>query len=263
MDVGPLGWRVLHSESQAGFVVAFSDGRRHQPQSSRSPKHYADCSLMAQSMTTAKRAAALVPALLAACLTGGCGLSTLTSGLSSGVFGGGSTSKAETGAITEEQLLSAAQLGDNSPSTGGNIEVAHGCPRFIPIPRDNFITIYEPGRAGDGLAIMHRGEITKTARECTIEPGLVTVRYGFSGRVLLGPRGKPGPISLPVAVFVADGKRERLTNDKLNVDVNVTVENPIGYFSAVRQVSFPIPQGSRPGDYEVFVGFERTAPGAG
>lgn len=143
------------------------------------------------------------------------------------------------------------------------MEVAHGCPRFLPWPRDNLLTVYEPGREGDGLAIMHRGEITKTARECAIEPGRVTVKYGFSGRILLGPRGKPGPITLPVNVFVADQKRERITSDKIQVDASVSIENPIGYFSAVRTVSFEIPEGTRPGEYEVFVGFERTVPGAG
>jgi len=81
--------------------------------------------------------------------------------------------------------------------------------------------------------------------------------------VLLGPRGKPGPISLPVSVFVTDSKRERVANDKLNVDVNVAVENPIGYFSAVRMVTFEVPEGSRAGEYQVFVGFDKTVPGAG
>lgn len=176
---------------------------------------------------------------------------------------GGSSAKTETGAVSEEQLLSAAQIGDSAPSTGGSMQVAHGCPRFVPWPRDNFVTIYEQGRVGDGMAIMHRGEITKTARECAIEPGRVTVKYGFSGRVLLGPRGKPGPITLPVSVFVTDQKRTRLTDDKMNVDVNVSVDNPIGYFSAVRTVTFDVPEGSRPGEYEVFVGFDRTVPGAG
>lgn len=219
---------------------------------------------MAQSMTTVWRTGlrAGLP-VFGSLLLCGCGLSSLTSGLSSGVFGGASQPKTETGAVSEEQLLSAAQLGDAAPSTGGTVEVAHGCPKFIPWPRDNFITFYEQGRTGDGLAILHRGEITKTARECAIGPGRVTVKYGFSGRVLLGPRGKPGLITLPVNVFVTDAKRARITNDKLTVDVPVTVENPISYFSAVRTVSFDIPEGSRPGEYEVFVGFDRTVPGAG
>ncbi len=217
---------------------------------------------MTQSIPMAsRRALTLAVSLWAASLLGGCGLSSITSGLGSGILGGGSA-KTETGTVSEEQLLSAAQSGDSAQSTGG-IEVAHGCPRFVPWPRDNFVTIYEMGRVGDGMAVMHRGEITKTARECAIEPARVTVKYGFSGRILLGPKGRPGPISLPVQVFVTDEKRNRITEDRMNVDVNVTVENPIGYFSAVRTVTFDIPEGSRPGDYQVFVAFDRKVPGAG
>ena len=142
-------------------------------------------------------------------------------------------------------------------------EVAHGCPKIVLQPRDNNLTIYEPGRAGDGLAIVHRGEITKAARECQIEPGRVTVKYGFSGRVLLGPRGKSGPITLPVNITVTDAKKDKVAADKMKVETVVAVENPIGYFSAVRTVTFAIPEGTRPGEFEVNVGFERAVPGAG
>ena len=46
----------------------------------------------------------------------------------------------------------------------------------------------------------------------------------------------------------------------MKVDTVVAVENPIGYFSAVRTVTFDMPEGSRPGEFEVFVGFERAVP---
>lgn len=217
---------------------------------------------MTQSIPTAtQRALKLAVSLWAVSLLGGCGLSSITSGLGSGIMGG-NAAKSETGAVSQEQLLAAAQSGDGGLSTGG-IEVAGGCPKFVTWPRDNFVTIYEQGRVGDGMAVMHRGEITKTARECTVEPGRVTVKYGFSGRILLGPKGRPGPIALPVSVFVTDEKRARLTNDKLTVDVNVSLENPIGYFSTVNTVTFDLTEGSRPGDYQVFVAFDRTLPGAG
>jgi hypothetical protein len=110
---------------------------------------------------------------------------------------------------------------------------------------------------------MHRGEITKTARECYVEGGRVTVKYGFAGRILLGPRGKSGPITLPVNVFVTDAKREKVATNRLKVDATAAVESPIGYFSAVNTVTFNVPEGSRPGEYEVFVGFERNTPNAG
>jgi hypothetical protein len=198
-----------------------------------------------------------------ACTLSGCGMSSLTSGLGSSIFGGGSSGSQPEG-VSEEQLLVAAKSGGDAAPLGlSGADSSPGCPRFVVWPRDNNLTIYEPGRVGDGLAIVHRGEITKTARECTVEPGRVTVRYGFSGRVLLGPRGKNGPITLPINVFVTDAKREKITTDHLKVDATLAVENPIGYFSAVRTVTFAIPEGSRAGEYEVFVGFERNTPNAG
>lgn len=192
----------------------------------------------------------------------GCGVSSLTSGLGGGVFGG-SSSKASVDSVTEEQLLSAAKADETSTGSTAVGEVAHGCPKFVPWPRENHITIFEQGRVGDALAVMHRGEITKTARECVIEPGRVTVKYGFSGRVLLGPRGKAGLVLLPVNITVTDGKRAKVATDSVRVDVAIAADKPIGYFSAVKSVTFSVPEGGRPGDFEVFVGFDRATPGAG
>jgi hypothetical protein len=213
----------------------------------------------ASRLVTSLGAAAVVLALLP-----GCGMSSLTSGLGSGILGGSpSSSTAKVDSVTEEQLLSAAKADEGVTGSTSAGEIAHGCPRFIIWPRDNHVTIYEQGRVGDGLAVVHRGEITKTARECQIEPGRVVVKYGFSGRVLLGPRGQTGTVSLPVTVYVTDAKREKIATDTLQIDVAVAVEKPIGYFSAVRTVTFPIAEGSRPGEYEVFVGFDRKVENAG
>ena len=198
-----------------------------------------------------------------ATLLSGCGMSSITSGIGGGLFGGKSTETATTGsAVSNETLLTAAKS-DNAGGTSLGGDVAHGCPRFQVWSRDGHVTIFEAGRVGDGLAVMHRGEITKTARECNIENGRVTVKYGFSGRVLLGPRGKTGAVALPLTVFVTDAKREKIATDKVKVDVQVALDKPIGYFSFVREVTFTVPEGARPGEYEVFVGFDRNAPGAG
>jgi hypothetical protein len=205
---------------------------------------------------------AIGAALLVSAGLAGCGMSSLTSGLGGGVFGGGSSSVPEVTSVTNEQLLAAAKADGGSIASGSG-ELAAGCPRVSVGPRDFNVTIYEPGRVGDGLAVMHRGEITRTARECQIIDGRVTVKYGFSGRVLLGPRGKNGTVTLPINIYVTDPKRERIAADKAKVDVAVAIEKPIGYFSMVRTVTFPIAEGTRPSEYEVFVGFERNIPNAG
>jgi len=200
--------------------------------------------------------------MAAALAAGGCGMSSLTSGLGGGWFGGGQDkAKSDSGAVSQDQLLAAAKT--DVPATSSLPDVTQPCPRFQVWPREGYVTIYEPGRVGDGLAVMHRGEITKTARECQFEQGTMSIKYGFSGRVLLGPKGKSGHVKLPLNVFVTDAKREKVLTDKVSIDVDVLVDKPIGYFSFVKSLSFTIAEGSRPADYEVFVAFDRTAPGAG
>ena len=209
-----------------------------------------------QSITGNRRSCFVAPACLAvATLLGGCGLPSFTSG-----FGGSSSSEptAATAGVSEEQLLAAAQNANTSgPATMDTGSISPGCPKFVVWPQENNYTVYEPGREGDGLAVMHRGEITKTKRECTIVPGQVTVRYGFSGRVLLGPRGRSGQVVLPLDVKVTDNDRKEIAKDALTVNTSVAVENPIGYFSTVRVITFAVPEGARPGDMEVRVGFHK------
>jgi hypothetical protein len=191
---------------------------------------------------------------------GGCGMSSLTSGIGSGWLGGGGSKSADA-SVDQDKLLAAAKT--ETGSVGGGGDVAYGCPRFQVWSRDGYVTVYEQGRVGDGLAVMHRGEITKTARECNVESGRVTVRYGFSGRVLLGQKGRSGRVTLPVNVFVTDAKRQKINSSSMRVTVDVAVDNPIGYFSVVREVTFAVPEGARPGEFEVYVGFDRNIPGAG
>lgn len=189
----------------------------------------------------------------------GCGFGSITSGLGGGVFGGKpSAASNEKAGVNEEQLLIAAK--SESGGAGGQ-ETAYGCPKFIIWQRDRNLTIYESGRAGDGLAIVHQGEITQTARECQVAPGRVIVKYGFSGRVLLGPKGRAGNVTMPITVFVSDGKHRRIADDKTKIDVAVAPDHPIGYFSAVRTITFGLPEGTRPADYEVYVGFDRGPAG--
>ncbi len=204
-------------------------------------------------------------AAVASLAVSGCGMPSLTSGLGSSILGGGSSQQTEVAAVTEEQLLSAAKA-DGAATAGGALStggIAHGCPKFVPMTREDNLTIYEDGRVGDSVAVMHRGEITKTARECVVEPGRVTVKYGFSGRVLLGPRGRTGPATFPINVTVTDSARAPVASDTMQVNVDLNVDNPISYFSAVRTITFDVAQGARPGEYQMFVAFEQKVPGAG
>ena len=163
-------------------------------------------------------------------------------------------------AVTPGKLLETAKADTGTDLPGG---MSAHCPQVVAWPRDRLLTIYEPGHVGDQLAIVHRGEITKMARECQLYSDRVVVKYGFAGRVLLGPKGGPGSVTLPVSIHVAGSDQKTLATDKMSITTTVPQGDPAGYFSMVREIAFPIQVGSRPEDYKVFVAFDRTQAGAG
>jgi hypothetical protein len=146
-----------------------------------------------------------------------------------------------------------------APLDGDNLH----CPQVVAWPDDRLLTIYAGGHVGDTKSVVRRGEITKLARQCQIYGDHMVVKYGIAGRVLIGPKGSPGQVTLPIAIKVADADHKVLASDKASVTTIIPSENPVGYFSLVKEITFPVTMGMRPEDYKVFVAFERTQAGSG
>ncbi len=194
--------------------------------------------------------------ILAAILSG-CGLSQMPSLGGGGIFGK-KTDAAWTPIITEDSMMAAARTNSDGPI---EMAAANGCPTLQVEGGLRDITVYEGNRVGNSKAVIHHGEITKTARECMFAGGVVQVKYGVAGRVLLGPKGKPGTIALPATMQVLDKAKGKLKAETFTLDVTITRENPISYFAVVRDVSIPVKEGTVPGDYSITIAFEKQ-PGA-
>jgi hypothetical protein len=197
-------------------------------------------------------------ALLLGCLTmglGGCGMPSF-----GGLLGPKAATPIASVGVSEATMLDAAKSAEAGEATSDT--AIRSCPQFAVMPATKIITVYEDGRDGDALAVVHRGEITQTARECQIDGAHVSIKYGFSGRILLGPRGKAGHVGLPVNVLLTDATKQRVQGDSLRVEVDITPDQPIGYFSSVRTITFDVPQGGRTADFKLYVAFDK-AGGAG
>ena len=186
----------------------------------------------------------MVPILLSAC----------SASSVSTPFGSGDSASA----VTEDRLLQTAQA-DPGGDIGGGGASAH-CPQVVSWPKDRVITVYQ-GQTGDRLSVVHQSEITKLARECQLYSDRVIVRYGVAGRVLLGPKGQAGTVTLPVSVRAANADQKTLATDKMNIPTTIPAGNPVGYFSMVKEIAFPIAVGTRPEDYKVFIAFVHADAG--
>ncbi len=130
---------------------------------------------------------------------------------------------------------------------------ANSCPQVVAWPNEKLKTVYQNGHEGDANFIIYRGEITKLSRECRVYGGRVVVKYGYAGRVLLGPKGYPGSFSLPVSVRATDTYKAQVAQDRTSVRVTVPGNQTVGYFSMVREISLPVQTGTRLNDYKIFV----------
>ena len=80
---------------------------------------------------------------------------------------------------------------------------------------------------------------------------------------MLGPRGRPGQVKMPIKLHVTDHTRNIVSTQNIAIDVTIPADKPVGYFSAVRELSFSLPPGVPPGDFKLFIAFDRSSLGAG
>jgi hypothetical protein len=119
------------------------------------------------------------------------------------------------------------------------------------------LSIYERGHEDDATFARFQATIVKTARQCTDAGGVLTVKVGVGGRVVAGPKGGAGTISLPLRIAVAKqfGGKAPLYSQLFKISVTVAAPDFSGEFSQVYdQVSLPI----TPDDHDliVYVGFD-------
>lgn len=65
------------------------------------------------------------------------------------------------------------------------------------------MTVYERGHENETQYVRYLASITQTARECTLAGDTLTMKIGIAGRVVAGPKGSAGNVTLPVRVAVA------------------------------------------------------------
>src|SRR5207249_234436 len=62
-----------------------------------------------------------------------------------------------------------------------------------------------PGKQPVGNDLRFQATISKMARECSVNGGVITARIGIQGRVIAGPAGAPSSVQVPIRVAVVQG----------------------------------------------------------
>jgi hypothetical protein len=112
---------------------------------------------------------------------------------------------------------------------------------------------------GSASNIRYQGALGQLVRECTVLGETMTMRVGIEGRLLVGPKGGPGSVKVPLRMaLVAEGPQPRPIWSKFyNVDVDIPAGVSQAQFSLVEDdLTFPMPAGRKLDNYVVYVGFD-------
>jgi hypothetical protein len=110
------------------------------------------------------------------------------------------------------------------------------------------------------LDVRYQGSIVRTARECHVANGVMTMKVGIEGRVITGPAGGPGNVDVPLRIaIVQDGLNPKTIVSTFGKET-VTLAGDVDRATFTHiddSISFPLP---RPlgliDSYVVYVGFD-------
>ena len=114
---------------------------------------------------------------------------------------------------------------------------------------------------GDNAALdlKYQASFVKTARECDVHGDMVTIRVGVQGRVVVGPAGGPGTVTVPLRyALVREGVEPRTIWTKLFA-IPVTVSSSqlnVPFTHIEEELTVPIPSPSELAAYVVYIGFD-------
>ncbi len=120
-------------------------------------------------------------------------------------------------------------------------------------------TLSVPPGNTDTLALRYQGSIGELARECSVSGGVMRMKVGIEGRVLVGPAGGPGQLDVPLRyAVVKEGPEPKTVVSKFSkIQVAIPEGRPNILFTHVdNDIAFPMPPGLDIEAYVVYVGFD-------
>lgn len=120
-----------------------------------------------------------------------------------------------------------------------------------------FFNTYAKGGQDDPTKVLYQASITDVSRSCTNAGGTMTMNVAVAGKIVPGPAGVSGNLTMPIRVVVVRGEEvlySQLHKHQVSVGDASTATQFVFNDPAV---SFPTPQEA---DLQVFAGYDEGPP---
>jgi len=178
------------------------------------------------------------------------------------MFGAGSSIGNATSAVGDRfsQLFgsNSQQPGEAppAPADGGLT-----CPSVSIRPGASTYAVAAPGKQAVGNDLRYQATITRTARDCNLDAGQITVRIGIQGRVIVGPSGAPDAVDVPLRVAVVqEGVSPKTIATKVfQTRVQIGGETSVPFSLVGEDLVYPAPSAAVGDSYVFYIGFDPQA----
>ena len=134
--------------------------------------------------------------------------------------------------------------------------IATECPPIKVRPGAEAIYYYGNGQLGNPRDLQYQAVIDKQSRNCVVSNGLITVKMGVVGRLMLGPSGTQQSVNLPLRFAVERGDNSPLFSELYQIPVSVTPPAQASDFvKVVDNVQIPYVAGDQ---ITIWVGFDSS-----
>ncbi len=204
-----------------------------------------------------KRAAVAALAVAASTALSGCGGGSMFGG-SSGSSSTGSSIGSRFSQLFGSNSQEASTSSTPSTQTTQNSDLT--CPSVAIRFGASTLAVGLPGKPASGNDLRYQGSIIRTARDCNLQNGQVSVRIGVLGRIITGPAGAPPTVDVPMRVAVVqEGAPEKVIVTKA-FRTSVALEGDNSEFSIVAEdIVYPAPTEAANDKYIFYIGFDPAA----
>jgi len=172
-------------------------------------------------------------------------LSACSMGNMFGSAGPSPTSSAQTANPTAQELSAAA--------TNALPAIATECPPIKVRLGGEALFFYGKGKVGDPHALNYQAVLDKQSRNCVASNGLITVKMGVVGRVLLGPAGSQAKVDVPIR-FAVERDGVPMYSERYEIPTTINPSTQSGEFvKVVENVAIPYTGGE---NITIWVGFD-------
>jgi len=140
------------------------------------------------------------------------------------------------------------------------------CPRMDIRPGASTLLVNAGTGESEAMNLRYQGTFVRAARECRVQNGQLSIKIGVEGRLIVGPAGAEGPVTVPLRMALIRETLESSTPiwSKLYVvGVTIPAGAPNVTFSEISDdLTIPMPDATALDQMVIYIGFDPAGAAA-